>query len=72
MRAARADGKTSMVSTRLRPARAAARPHRGETAERSEARGGRNALAESLLGNRYAEGTSIKVGLDGEKFTFTG
>ncbi|MBE7486582.1 MAG: AAA family ATPase [Polyangiaceae bacterium] len=29
-------------------------------------------LAESLLGNKYAEGTSIKVGLDGEKFTFTG
>ncbi|GMV16155.1 MAG: hypothetical protein AMXMBFR56_43790 [Polyangiaceae bacterium] len=29
-------------------------------------------LAESLLGNKYAEGTSIKVGLDGERFTFTG
>jgi hypothetical protein len=28
-------------------------------------------LAESLLGNRYAEGTTIKVGLDGEKMTFT-
>ena len=28
-------------------------------------------LAESLLGNRYPEGTTIKVGLDGEKFTFT-
>jgi hypothetical protein len=29
-------------------------------------------LAESLLGNRYPEGTTIKVGLDGERFTFAG
>ncbi len=29
-------------------------------------------LAESLLGNKYAEGTTIQVGLDGEKFTFKG
>lgn len=29
-------------------------------------------LAESLLGNKYAEGTTIPVGLDGEKFTFKG
>ena len=28
-------------------------------------------LAEALLGNRYPEGTTIKVGLDGETFTFT-
>jgi ATP-dependent Clp protease ATP-binding subunit ClpB len=30
-----------------------------------------NPLAESLLGNRYPEGTTIKVSLNGEKFTFT-
>ena len=29
-------------------------------------------LAEALLGNKYAEGTTIKVALDGEKFTFSG
>ncbi|MBE7486584.1 MAG: hypothetical protein HS104_42250 [Polyangiaceae bacterium] len=29
-------------------------------------------LAEALLGNKYAGGTSIKVGLEGERFTFTG
>ncbi len=28
-------------------------------------------LAEALLGNRYPEGTTIQVGLDGETFTFT-
>jgi hypothetical protein len=70
MRAARAIGKAPWS---WRKFNRRALPHEGGTGAAKRRRAGAGTpLAESLLGNRYPEGTTIKVSLDGENFTFTG